>query len=147
MRGGIDRHHAALEDELIDTLIDGARSLPSPGSEIFVAQMGGATNRVPEDTTAYRGRNAQYIMNVHTRWEDPSEDETCVSWARSFFEKTASFAMDEAYVNFMPADEPDRVARAYGGNWERLQALKTKYDPDNRFRLNQNINPASVRTT
>lgn len=135
-----------LPDGLIDTLLEYAGSLPSTHSEIFIAQMGGATSRVPDDATAYLGRDANFVMNVHTRWEDAADDEGCIAWARAFFDQAGAFATGGVYVNFMPEDETERVAEAYGKNWERLRALKAKYDPGNRFRLNQNIEPVPRAT-
>ena len=81
-------------------------------------------------------------MNVHTRWETPAEDAACIAWARDFFDSTRPMATGGVYVNFMPDDEADRIEGAYGANYGRLVELKKKYDPDNRFRLNQNIKPS-----
>jgi hypothetical protein len=66
----------------------------------------------------------------------------CVGWAREFFDRSAPFATGGVYVNFMPQDELERVVEAYGSNYERLVELKNKYDPENFFRLNQNIRPS-----
>jgi FAD/FMN-containing dehydrogenase len=131
-----------LQDGLLDTLVEYAAKLPSGQSEIFVAQMGGATNRVAADATVYGHRDVTFIMNVHTRWDAPSEDEGCVSWARQFFEATAGFATGGVYVNFMPDDEADRIGSAYGANQERLAQVKKAYDPENFFRVNWNVAPA-----
>ncbi len=130
-----------LSDGLIDTLIGYVENLPSPESEIFLAQMGGATNRVPADATAYPHRDAEYIMNVHTRWTDAGQDAECVAWARDFFGATEPFATGGVYVNFVSEDE-GRTEAAYGDNYARLAELKQKYDPDNLFRTNQNVAPA-----
>jgi len=131
----------ALTNEALDTILEYAGKLPSPASEIFVGQLGGATNRVAPDATAYPHRDAQFVMNVHTRWEDPGDDDACVSWARTFFDATAPFATGGVYVNFVSEDE-DRVEAAYGSNYQRLAKLKKRYDPDNVFRVNQNVAPA-----
>ena len=130
-----------LSDENIDTVLRFAGNLPSDQSEIFVAQLGGAANRVAPDATAYHHRDAEFVMNVHTRWEDPSEDEKCIAWAREFFDATTPFATGGVYVNFMSEDETDRTGSAYGDNFKRMTELKRKYDPANMFRLNQNIQP------
>jgi FAD/FMN-containing dehydrogenase len=132
---------AELTDDAIDLFMKYARSLPSDQSEVFVAQMGGATARVAPDATAYMGREANFILNVHTRWEDSADDARCIAWAREFFQATAPHATGGVYVNFMPDDEQDRVKAAYGPNYERLAALKKTYDPGNLFRMNQNIRP------
>jgi hypothetical protein len=131
-----------LSDATVDTVLKYAGSLPSPHSEIFIAQMGGATSRIPAAATAYEGREAQFIMNVHTRWENASEDDGCIAWAREFCEATRPMATGGVYVNFMPDDETDRIQEAYGANYARLIELKKKHDPRNMFRTNQNINPA-----
>lgn len=132
---------AGLSDEAIDDLLLGVDRLPSPHCEVFIAQMGGATNRVPVAATAYPERAANFVMNVHGRWETQAEDQSGIAWARSLFEDMTAYAMGSAYVNFMPGDEQERVAQAYGANYDRLVALKKRFDPDNVFRGNQNIRP------
>lgn len=129
-----------LSDELIDTLVNYGSRLPSPQSEIFVAQVGGATNRVAPDATAYPHRDVEFVMNVHTRWDTADQDNVCVSWAREFYDATESFATGGVYVNFISEDE-DRIQGAYGANYDRLSKVKSKYDPDNFFSLNQNVSP------
>jgi FAD/FMN-containing dehydrogenase len=81
-------------------------------------------------------------MNVHGRWENSVDDERCIGWAREFFNASAPFASSGVYVNFLTADEVDRVRAAYGSNYHRLAQVKRQYDPDNLFRINQNIAPA-----
>ena len=134
---------AALSDGAIDTILAHAGRLPSPQSEIFIAHLGGATRRVPIDATAYARRDTEFVMNLHTRWDDPAQDRDCIAWAREFFAATAPFATGGAYVNFLTQDEAERVEAAYGSNHARLARLKARYDPDNLFRLNQNILPAA----
>ena len=116
-------------------------ALPGPSCEIFLAHLGGAVSRRPDDATAYAGRSAQFVMNVHARWDDPALDTPSIAWARSVWRATETYAAAGAYVNFMTQDEQDRVRAAYGTNYERLAAVKAKYDPGNRFRVNQNIAP------
>ena len=132
---------AGLTDELFDVLVSAAGNLPSGHSEIFLAQLGGASSRVAPTDTAYWARNAAFTMNVHTRWETADEDELCVSWARKLFGDVEPYATGDVYVNFMPDDETDRVGNAYGGNYERLAGIKKVYDPTNLFRVNHNIQP------
>ena len=93
---------------------------------------------------AFSRRDAEFIINVHTRWEQAADDAQCVEWARAFFTAMAPHALGSVYVNFMPDDEGDRVPAAFGPNYARLATIKAKYDPKNFFRLNQNIQPASV---
>ena len=133
-----------LSDGLIDVIVDAARRIPDPQTEIAFAQLGGAINRVPNDATAYGHRDAQFVMNVHGRWSDAAKDRECIGWARGLFEAAAPYSTGAVYVNFLTQDEQDRVRSAYGANYERLSALKRKYDPTNLFRMNQNIVPAAA---
>jgi FAD/FMN-containing dehydrogenase len=131
-----------LTDEALDTLSGYIATLPSPHCEVFLGQMGGATNRVAADATAYPHRDVEFIMNVHGRWEDASDDDRCIAWCREMFDAAAPFATGGVYVNFMTEEESSRVAGgAYAGIYDRLGRLKGRYDPDNVFRMNQNIAP------
>ncbi|SDE33386.1 FAD-binding oxidoreductase [Paraburkholderia lycopersici] len=136
---------AGLPDGLIDTLTDAIATLPSPQCEIFFGQIGGATQRVAPDAMAYPNRDALFVMNVHGRWTDPADDARCIAWARGFFEASAPYALGSVYVNFLTEDERARVDAAYGPNMNRLVAVKTRYDPQNLFRHNQNIRPETPR--
>jgi FAD/FMN-containing dehydrogenase len=131
----------ALSDGLLDTLVDYVGTLPTAECEIFIGQVGGASNRIGADATAYPHRDTNFVMNVHTRWRDRGDEHTAIKWAREFFAATAPHATGGVYVNFMPEDETERVPGAYGANYVRLAALKAKYDPGNLFRLNQNVQP------
>jgi FAD/FMN-containing dehydrogenase len=130
-----------LSDEALDTVVEFAGKLPSPQCEIFIGCIAGATNRVMPDATAYFHRDAKFVLNVHGRWDDVTHDEVCVSWAKEFFQAAAPYASAGAYVNFLTEEEGDRVASAYGSNYERLVQIKKRYDPENIFHLNQNIRP------
>ena len=133
---------AGIEDGLIDLLLESAGNLPSAQSEIFVAQVGGEAARIPADTAAYPHRDAAFVMNVHTRWEDAGDDATCVAWAREFFDATAEYATGGVYLNFVSeAEDAARVTAAYGANYEKLQQVKAKYDPGNVLRTNLNVRP------
>jgi FAD/FMN-containing dehydrogenase len=130
-----------LSDDAIDCMIRFAGRLPSSQCEIFVGLVAGTANQVLPDATAYFHRDARFVMNVHARWNARDDDETCIDWARAFFNASAPFASEGAYVNFMTAEESSRVAQAYGANYERLVRLKQKFDPNNIFHWNQNIPP------
>jgi FAD/FMN-containing dehydrogenase len=136
---------SALSDAAIDVVIAAAAESPGPECEIFVAQLGGAMARVAADATAFVGRDAHYIMNLHGRWSDPGDDDKVRAWARRSFEQAAMHATGSGYVNFLTEDEGERVAASYGRNHARLQALKERYDPGNLFRMNLNIAPANGR--
>jgi FAD/FMN-containing dehydrogenase len=101
--------------------------------------MAGGLRPAP-DATAYPHRDAEYVMNVHARWESPSDDSACIEWARDYFEATKPHASGGVYVNFVP-DGEEPVEAEYGPNYDRLVALKRKYDPTNLFRINQNVVP------
>lgn len=131
-----------LDDALFDVAIEYVGRLPSPQCEIFFGGIGCATTRPAPDAMAWAHRDAQFVMNVHGRWDDPAEDERGMRWAREFFRASAPFASGGVYSNFLTSDEGDRVASAYGANYDRLAQVKRKYDPDNFFRVNQNIAPA-----
>jgi FAD/FMN-containing dehydrogenase len=134
---------AQLSDAAIDLMLDHVARLPSPECEVLIAQLGGAMSRVHVEATAYPHRDAQFLMNIHTRWRDPSHDAECIAWGRSLFDAMAPHATGGVYVNFMPGDESQRVATgAYGANYARLARIKALYDPANLFRQNQNISPA-----
>lgn len=133
-----------LGDATIQVVLDYAGRLPSPDCEIFIGHLGGAINKVPVSATAYPHRDIDFVMNVHTRWNDAAQDQKCITWARQLYDAAAPHATGGVYVNFMPEDEAQRVKTgAYGPNFERLAKLKTKYDPNNLFRLNQNIRPGA----
>jgi len=136
---------AEVTDDLLDVLVEYGARLPSPHTEIAFAQLGGAAAQVPADAMAAGRRDARYLVNLHTRWESPAEDEACILWARELHRDTADFSTGAVYVNFMPEDEADteQVRAAYGDNFRRLVELKRKYDPTNLFRMNQNIPPTA----
>jgi hypothetical protein len=93
---------------------------------------------------AFCRRDAEFVVNVHTRWDTAADDGRCITWARGLFDAMTPFAMGSVYVNFMPEDETDRVPAAFGANYSRLAAVKANYDPRNLFRMNLNIQPEGV---
>ena len=130
-----------LEDDAIRTAIDQVAKLPSPQCEVFFGLVGGHASRIPVGATAWVHRDALLIMNVHGRWETAAEDERCIGWARDVYTAMEPYATGGAYMNFLTQEESERVENAYGENHQRLVALKKKYDPENLFRMNQNIRP------
>ncbi|WP_249325208.1 FAD-binding oxidoreductase [Vreelandella boliviensis] len=129
-----------LPDTAVEALIEAVDRLPDAETEIFVAHVGGALSLVAPHETAFVQRRPHYVVNIHTRWQDPAKDDAARGWARGLFEALSPYSAG-VYVNFMPAEESARVAEAYGANYARLTAVKACYDPENRFRLNQNILP------
>jgi FAD/FMN-containing dehydrogenase len=133
-----------LTDELIDLLIDSYTSTPSPYAAFFLEQMGGAINRVGETETAFPHRSATYNFMITSAWNDPAEDEINVRWVRETWTKIEPHLNGGVYVNYLSEKQlegGDRVRAAYGANYAWLAALKQQYDPQNRFRHNQNIVP------
>jgi FAD/FMN-containing dehydrogenase len=136
----------SLSDGAIDVMVNAASRLPTPHCEIFVGNLGGAVNRVSKHATAYPHREVEFVLNVHTRWTDSADDVRCIKWARDLFDAAAPHATGGVYVNFMPEDESARVRTgAYGSNYDRLATLKRKYDSQNLFRLNQNVQPEAAQ--
>jgi FAD/FMN-containing dehydrogenase len=133
----------AIDDGLVDTLLEAIGRLPSGECEIFIAQLGGATKRTDPSATAFAHRGASFLMNVHTRWQETAEDTPCIAWARELFDRTARFATGGVYVNFMPDDESSRVKSAFGTSYDRLAKVKGEVDPRNLLRMNMNILPAA----
>ena len=112
--------------------------MPSSQCEIFIASIGCATAKPAPEAMAYSCRDAQYVLNVHGRWDTAEEDQHCIQWARDFFSETKPFASGGVYVNFLTLDESARIESAYGPTFARLQEIKKKYDPTNFFRMNRN---------
>jgi FAD/FMN-containing dehydrogenase len=135
-------HHLTdLSDGCIDTILEFASKLPTDECEVFIPHMEGAPARISETATAFAHRRTPFVMNIHTRWRDASDDEKCLSWARDFHHRTQPFAKG-VYVNFLSQEGADRVKDAYTPEvWNRLVEVKKKWDPNNLFRMNQNIRP------
>ena len=131
-----------LSDDAIDTIIARSDELPPPGTLILIEHLGGAVSRVGEQETAFANRGAQYNVSVLSSWVESSEDKRNIAWTRSFGDELRSFATGGAYVNYMASDESAASVRgAYEANFQRLVAVKRKYDPTNFFSGNQNIAP------
>jgi len=133
-----------LTDAALDQAVRGAAAVPSPHSEVFIGQLGGAMSRVAPETTAYPHRTSTFVMNLHGRWERPEEDAAGRAWARDMFDSLTPHATGGVYVNFLSEDEAGRVRSAYGPNFDRLVALKDAYDPGNLFRMNMNVRPTKI---
>ena len=131
-----------LSDPVIDAVIDAVDNLPSPWAEVFIPHLGGAISARPDESTAYAHRDANYIVNIHGHWTDATDDARGIEWTRGLFDAMTPHATGAAYVNFISDEGADRVRDAYPpAIWSRLVEVKRRYDPDNVFRLNQNIPP------
>jgi FAD/FMN-containing dehydrogenase len=101
----------------------------------------GAVTRVAPTATAYPHREPGFNLLLIASWTDPAQTGACIAWARETFDALSPYMADRTYMNYLAADDQDRVATAYGPNLRRLAELKRRYDPDNLFRLNHNIDP------
>jgi FAD/FMN-containing dehydrogenase len=138
---------ARLSDEAIRVIADRANERPSPLTLVVTFQMGGAINKVGATDTAYAERSAVWMSSIDGNWENPADNEANIAWVRESFKQIAPYSSGITYTNFTgQADETAGAlaATAYGANMARLSQIKAQYDPDNFFRLNPNIAPASV---
>ena len=135
----------SLDDEVIEHLVAHAEAAPSDHSTIDVWYQGGAMGRVGASETAFGGRSAPILLGVEANWEEPQDNEANIAWVRNCIADIRRFSDGGIYLNFPGfLEEGDKLLRdAYGKNYERLVALKNKYDPTNLFRMNQNIKPTA----
>jgi hypothetical protein len=125
---------------LIDALIERGAAIESPITQIEVLAMGGAIARVAPDATAFPYRAVRWLVNIPASWRDAADDDREIAWARGTYAAVQPHLSGGAYANFMGVDDED--ADAYVGTLARLAEVKAVYDPENVFRLNQNIQPA-----
>lgn len=131
-----------LSDEAIDTIIAHVNVNPSPYSATILEIYGGASSREPDGGTAYPHRQDEFDLVIISNWPNKQDDEMNISWTRNIWEAMQAHLSHKAYVNALGVEGDERVKEAYGQHYERLAALKCKYDPQNLFRMNQNIKPA-----
>jgi FAD/FMN-containing dehydrogenase len=131
-----------LPDAAIEAHIAHAAKLPTPFCGMHLYPIDGAVHRQKRDATAWTYRDATWSMAIVAVHPDPSMAPVLKTWARDYWAAVHPFNLDGAYPNFMMDDEGDARVKAYGGNYQRLAALKQEYDPANLFRVNQNIRPA-----
>jgi FAD/FMN-containing dehydrogenase len=130
-----------LSDESVAVMVDALEKSPSIMSGMVVEHFHGAVTRIDPTATAYPHREPGYNLVLIGEWLDPAEDAANIAWVQATFAALAPYTADRSYVNYLADDDIDRVRAAYGPNWPRLVELKRRYDPDNLFRLNQNIDP------
>jgi FAD/FMN-containing dehydrogenase len=135
-----------LNDDAIDVLIDAYMRVPSPLTAVLLVQMGGAVTRVDRTATAFYHRDVAFSFSAFASWTDPSEDDANIGWTRQLWQDLRPRMSASVYVNELVDEGEDRVREAYGPAHDRLAVLKRQYDPDNIFRLNQNIRPARLVT-
>jgi FAD/FMN-containing dehydrogenase len=130
-----------LPDEAIKAHLEHGPNVPAVNSTVHIYPINGAAHRVAPDETAFAYRDATFATVIAGMWPDPSENDANTTWVRDFYAALAPYSEEGGYINFMGADDQDRIRSNYKGNYDRLVDVKRKYDPDNLFRLNQNIKP------
>jgi FAD/FMN-containing dehydrogenase len=133
-----------ISDDAIAKFVELANSLPGAFSIAGFEPMGGAINRVNSTDTAFAHRDASFSFGIWAGWSDPGDDKRMIAWAREFHEAMKPYSTGGAYFNYLDRDDEDLLASTLGLAHQRLREIKAKYDPDNFFRLNQNIKPQAA---
>jgi hypothetical protein len=120
----------------------GAR-VPSIRAAVHLYPIDGAVQRVGADETAFAYRDVGFSPVIAGMWDNPADNDANIAWVRSYYEALRPFSVDGGYINFMDADDQNRIEDNYRGNYARLARVKAHYDPDNVFHVNQNIKPAT----
>jgi FAD/FMN-containing dehydrogenase len=131
-----------IPDEAIERHLEFAHRLPTMQSTMHLYPIGGAAQRVGRNDTAFSNRDASWSMVIIGRDPDPAHADEITAWTRAYTAALRPFSMGGAYVNFMMEEGQERVRATYRDNYERLTRIKARYDPNNCFRVNQNIHPA-----
>ncbi|MEE9255468.1 MAG: BBE domain-containing protein, partial [Pseudomonadales bacterium] len=135
---------SGLSDDAIDTLVTQFEQCPSPMSGLLLEHLHGAVTRVSPTETAFALRDPGYNLLVISEWLEPGENEKNIAWAKDTYTAMEPFHAAGTYSSYLTDDAAlARVQAAYGVNFERLQTLKSRYDPENVFHLNQNIPPSA----
>ena len=135
-----------LTDPILDIIMDKARSRPSDRVFVIAFQMGGAINRVAAGETAYSERSANWMISIDGNWADAADDDRVISWVREAWAEVHAHGTGTQYLNFTGVEGEGVTAgveSAFGQNLARLAGIKAKYDPQNLFRLNNNIVPTA----
>ena len=136
------RYLGALEDDAIETIVEYAEARPSPKTIVPIRARGGKINRIEPTATAFPDRHSPFLLSIDSSWEAPEDDEANIQWTREFWEAMEPYSSESMYFNFSMEEEGVNTTRStFGQNYDRLVAVKTEYDPENLFRLNQNIEP------
>jgi FAD/FMN-containing dehydrogenase len=130
-----------LTDDAIEAHLQHGPNVPVVNSTVHIYPINGACHRVPSDGTAFAYRDATFATVIAGMWPDPSDNDANTAWVRDYYDSTAPHSEPGGYVNFMAGDDQARIRDNYRGNYDRLVEVKRSYDPDNLFRVNQNIAP------
>jgi FAD/FMN-containing dehydrogenase len=133
-----------VEPALCDKVIEHAARIRSPHSAVILFQIDGALNERPADYSPAGNRDARFVLNITSAWENAADDDANIAWARDAWQDMKAFSTGGTYINFLTADEgPERTQHALGAAVRRLAEIKARWDPQNVFRTNRNIAPAS----
>jgi FAD/FMN-containing dehydrogenase len=130
-----------LSDPAVAVMTRAFERAPSELCALVVEDFHGAVTRVAPTATAYPHRQPGYNLFLIAQWSDPDQTAAGIAWARETFDALSPYMANRSYTNYLSADDYDRVRQAFGPNYERLVELKRRYDPQNLFRLNHNIDP------
>ena len=130
-----------LSDPAVEVMATAFERAPSELCALVVEDFHGAVTRVATAATAYPHREPGYNLFLISQWTDPAQTDAGIAWARDTFDALSPYMAERSYTNYLSADDYDRVRQAYGPNYDRLVELKLRYDADNLFRLNHNIDP------
>jgi FAD/FMN-containing dehydrogenase len=144
--GTLNYWKSAFFTELTDTamtaLTEAFEQAPTELCVMVIEEFHGAATRIDPTATAYPHRQPGFSLLLISQWTDPADTDAGIAWARTTFDELQPYMADRSYTNYLPADDHERVRQAYGVNYDRLVGLKRQYDPNNLFRLNQNIRPS-----
>jgi FAD/FMN-containing dehydrogenase len=130
-----------LTDDAIAAHLEHGPKIPVVNSTMHIYPINGAAQRVAPDSTAFAYRDAAFATVIAGMWPDPADNDANIAWVKDYYAATAPHSEEGGYVNFMAEDDQSRVRANYRGNYDRLAETKRRYDPDNLFRHNQNIQP------
>ena len=136
-----------LGDDVINIMVDMLEHCPSKYSGVFVEHWHGAAARVPHNETAFHHRREGHNLLILSQWQEAAAKEENIAWARQGFARLEPFSAGARYVNYLDQDDAADLAGPFGGNYARLAKVKARWDPENVFHLNQNIQPRSVGNT
>ena len=132
-----------ISDAAIEHHVGHGSAMPTWKSTMHLYPVDGAAGRVPSDATAWAYRDAVWAQVIAGVDPDPANADAIRDWAVGYSEAGKQYSLGSGYVNFQMQESGDRVRAMYGSNYERLARVKAQYDPDNLFRVNQNITPAA----
>ena len=132
-----------ISDEVVAAHLEHGAKVPTLESGAFLFPIDGACHRVAVDDTAFAHRDAQFAVVIAGTWQDPADNKTHTRWVRDYYDALRPYSEEGGYINFMSGDDQNRAPANYGANYQRLREAKSKFDPENLFRMNQNILPVS----